>query len=173
VRRSESPTAAAVVAAYQKSPPIETRLALLEVLGQSSIETALPLLRQSLVDNDSRVARGAILALSEWATPAPLPDLLAVARTQQNPGLQVLALRGYLRLLGLPSRRPPVETAQRLGEAMSLARQAAEKRTILSMLSNFAGKEALAVAEAATKDPEVAKEAAAAVDRINGLLKFL
>ncbi len=173
LKRTDPARVSEVVAAYEKSPPSETRLAFIDVMGQSSSEAALPLLRRLLTSPDAPVARATILALTEWATVAPMPDLLALARAQQNPALQVLALRGYLRLLALPSERSPAATATLLGEAMTLARQPAEKRTILSMLANFACKEALAVAEAATKDRDVAREAAAAVDRLNGLLRFL
>jgi hypothetical protein len=161
-----------VAAAYKAGGSRQTQVALLEVLGQSSSEEALPVLRASLRDPQPDIARGAVLALSEWATPVPMEDLLSLAKQPPSPALQVLALRGYLKLIALPSARTTVESARLLGEAMPLAKQAAERRTILSLLSVYACKEALDVAEAATKDPEVAKEAAAAVARINGLLKF-
>jgi HEAT repeat protein len=173
LRRSGATQIELVVAAYDQTPSNEARLALIEVMGQASSDVAVPLLRALLGSPDSAIARAAILALTEWASPAPMADLLPLAREHQNPALQILALRGYLRLVALPSPRPPTESARLLGEAMSLARQAAEKRTILSMLANFACKEALEVAQAATKDRDVAEEAAAVVDRLNGLLKFL
>jgi hypothetical protein len=148
------------------------RLALLEVMGQTSSDEALSTLRAALKDRSPEVARGAILALSEWATPVPMPDLLAIAQSGANPTLQVLALRGYLKLMGLPSQRPATESAKMLAEVMHLAKQPAEKRTVLALLPTFPSKESLQIAEAATKDQDVGKEAKAAVDRINGLLKF-
>jgi len=172
LRRSESAKVDTVVSAYKATGAMEARLAFLEVLGQTSSDEALSLLRGSLKDPAPEIARAAILALSEWATPAPVPDLLAVARSEGNATLQVLGLRGYLKLMALPSQRPAAEGARMLAEAMQLARQPAEKRTALSLLANFPCKESLQVAEAARRDPQVAKEAAAAVERINSLVKF-
>jgi hypothetical protein len=171
LKRSEAANADHLVAAYRAAPPMPARLALLEVMGQTSSQLALPLLRAALADPAPEIARAAILALSEWATPAPLPDLAALARTQANPALQVLALRGYLKLLALPGR-PAAETAALLADAMSLARQPAEKKTILSMLAGVPSTESLKLARAATEDKEVAAEAAAAVEKINSLIKF-
>ena len=172
LKRSESANVDAVISTYKTTGEMPARLALLEVLGQTSSDQALPVLQAGLKDGSAEIARGSILALTEWGTPAPLPDLLSVAQTGANPTLQVLALRGYLKLIALPSERSAVENAKMLAEAMQLAKQPAEKRTILSLLPTFPSKESLQVAEAATKDQAVATEAKSAVDRINGLLKF-
>jgi hypothetical protein len=172
LKRSVSAKIGDVLSAYKATTAMPARLALLEVMGQSSNEEALTELRSSLGAPAPEIARGAILALSEWATPTPMPDLAALARTQANPTLQVLALRGYLRLLALPSNRSTAESAAMLGEAMRLARQPAEKKTVLSMLSVLPCRESLDVAEAATKDQEVAAEAVTAVKTINSLLEF-
>ncbi len=59
-----------------------------------------------------------------------------------------------------------------LGVALGLAKQPAEKRSVLSMLGNLPCKESLEIAEAAQRDEAVAKEAKAAMDRIAGALKF-
>jgi HEAT repeat protein len=172
LKRSEAANVDAVISTYKTTGEMPARLALLEVLGQTSSDQALPVLQAGLKDGSAEIARGSILALSEWGSPAPLPNLLSVAQSGANPTLQVLALRGYLKLIALPSERSVVENARMLGEAMQLAKQPAEKRTILSLLSTFPSKESLQVAEAATKDQAVATEAKSAVDRINGLLKF-
>jgi HEAT repeat protein len=172
LKRSESARVDAVLSTYKSTTGMPARLALLEVMGQTSSDEALSTLRAALKDRSPEVARGAILALSEWATPVPMPDLLAIAQSGANPTLQVLALRGYLKLMGLPSQRPATESAKMLAEVMHLAKQPAEKRTVLALLPTFPSKESLQIAEAATKDQDVGKEAKAAVDRINGLLKF-
>jgi HEAT repeat protein len=172
LKRSESAHAAAVISAYRGVSALPTRVALLEVMAQTSSDEALPVLRGALADPSPEIARAAILALAEWANPAPLADLLALARTQPNPTLQVLALRGYLKLLALPAQRPAAESARMLREGMQLARNPAEKRTVLSLVSAFPSEESLAIAKAALQDPAVAKEAQAALERTNSLLKF-
>jgi HEAT repeat protein len=80
--------------------------------------------------------------------------------------LQVLAVRGVLRLIVLQSNRPASENGKLLGEVMSLTTQVAEKRTVLSLLSYFPSKQSLAVAEAAVRDPTVSNEARVARDQV-------
>jgi hypothetical protein len=101
-----------------------------------------------------------------------MQDLMAFAKGTANESLQVLALRGYLKLVALPSQRPDAESARLLGEAMTLAKQPAEKRQVLAILSNYPCKETLAIAQAAVADESVTKEAEAAVEKINSLVKY-
>src|SRR5207248_261945 len=146
--------------------------ALLQVMGQSGHTQALPVLRTALQNENAEMKRAAILALTEWPDAAPVPDLLETARTASTPAHQVLALRGALRLIGLPdSSRPATETVKFLASAMSLARQVEEKRSILSLLQRFPVKESLDLAKTMVNDSAVAAEAKQAVSRIERVLK--
>jgi len=161
----------AVVAAYQSSPALEVRTVLLEVLGQVPNDDTLPLLRNCLNDSDPEISRAAILALSSWNTPAPLPDLLAVAKNTPNSTLQVLALRGYITLVGLPSERTDPESVRLLAAAMELAVRPDEKRTVLSALPAYHCTESLELAKRFLNDPVLGKEAKTAVDRLQSALQ--
>jgi HEAT repeat protein len=86
--------------------------------------------------------------------------------------LQVLALRGFLRLMVLQSQRTPSESGRLLGEAMAVATQTNEKLSILSLLPAFPSKESLAVAQAAARDTTVADEAKVAVAQVTEALKL-
>jgi len=172
LKKSETVRVTPVIAAYRSASDIPARLALIEVMGLTSSEESLPLLRTGLKDSSPEIARGAILALGQWSSAAPREDLLTVARSDPNPTLQVLGLRGFLKLLALPSGRPPAEEgAKMLAEAWSLAKQTSEKQAVLAQLPNYPSREALQIAQAAAADQEVVKEAKAAVDRLNVLLK--
>jgi HEAT repeat protein len=172
LKKSQTVSVTPVMEAYRINSDLQTRLALMEVMGLVSSQASLPLLRASLKDSSPEIARGAILALTQWSTAEPLEDLLAVARGETNPALQVLGLRGYLKLLALPSnRRPAGEGAKMLAEAWSLAKQVNEKQAVLSQLPLYPSKESLQIAEAAMTDQEVAREAKAAADRLRVLLK--
>jgi HEAT repeat protein len=171
VRRSQPGTSQAVISAYEAASSLEARLSLLEVVGQSSGPGSLSLLRRSLKDPSPEIVRAAILALSGWADPAPLADLLAVAREGVDPAHRILALRGYLKLVALPSRRPAPETARLLENGMRLATQPAEKRAALALLAAHPCRESLAVAKSWLGDDAVAKEASAAVNQIENALK--
>jgi len=171
-RRSDSSRIQDVVSAYAQAGDVETRAALLQVMGQSGHAQALPVVRGALKDENAEIKRAAILALTEWSDAVPVPDLLETARTTATPAHQVLALRGALKLIGLPdANRPPAETVKLLASAMSLAKQVEEKRAILSLLQRFPVKEALDLARASVDDNSVAAEAKQAVSRIERVLK--
>jgi len=171
--RAPHPDMAPVLAAYQSVTDAATdrpfRLALIDLMGQVSAGEALPVLRAGLQDANQEIARAAILALTAWQTPDPLVDLFAVAKNDSNATRQILALRGVIRLIGVPSSRSTDETVTLLSETMQLAKQTAEKRAILALLPNYPTAAALRMAEAAVKDDAVTREAQAAVDNIRAL----
>jgi len=210
LRKAQPAPIDAVISAYNSASALQSRLSLLDVMGQVSSVQALPLLRETMKDAKAEIARGAILALTSWNDSTPLMDLLnlakSVSRSLQAAGeaidsqsalppgyvspngagrgarggrggpptnnLQVLALRGCLRLLVLESQRTPAESGRLLSEAMAVATQTNEKLSILSLLPSFPSKESLAVAQAAERDPAVANEAKVAVDQVTEALKL-
>jgi HEAT repeat protein len=172
VRRAQPAPIGPIISAYRSANAKDSRLSLLEVMGQSSNSEALPLLLQCIKDPDPEIARGAILALTAWEDPAPLSDLFSVAKnTGSAENLQILALRGVLGLITLPSKRSVSENGVLLRDAMQLARQTQEKRAILSLLPTFPCKESLDVAQAAINDKAVTNEAKVAFDQISEALK--
>jgi len=84
----------------------------------------------------------------------------------------VLALRGFLKVLGTPAQRPCPENAKLAAEALSLAKQPAEKSLALSLLATFPFrcKEGLALAETYLTDAAVANEAQAALQQIRSTI---
>ncbi len=195
LRRAQPAPITAVISAWKGSAPKEARLSLLEVMGQTSNADALPVLRAGIKDPDPEIARAAILALTNWDDATPLADLLNVAKTAPAPtgapppprvpgggggrgmapptnNLQVLALRGVLRLMVLQSDRTPSQSGQLLRDVMSLSTQLPEKRTVLSLLPSFPSKESLQVAETAVGDSTVSDEAKVAVAQVREALKL-
>jgi hypothetical protein len=141
-------------------------------MAQSGNAQALPILREALKSQDAELKRAAILALSDWPDDAPVADLFETARTAANPAHQVLALRGALKLIALPATaRPARETVKLLANAMSLAKQPEEKRSVLALLPKFPVKEALELAKASLDDKDVGAEAKVAVDRLARVVK--
>jgi HEAT repeat protein len=166
VRRSDTASLNPLMSAYRSAPNAELRGSLLSVLAQVGKDESLPVLRSALKDSDPEIRRGAIRALSDWPNTTPMADLREIAGSDLNPAFQALSLQGYIRLIGLADNRSPAETLKLLADAMSLARRAEEKRAILSLVQRANAPAALAIAEAAMKDPEVADEARLAADRI-------
>lgn len=166
LRRSDTASVDPVLSAYQSASDADLRGSLLSVLAQVGRDESLPVLRSALKDSNPEIRRGGIRALSDWPNTTPMADLVEIAKSDPNAAFQVLALQGYIRLIGLPDGRLPAETVKMLSEAMSLAKRPDEKKTVLSMLQGINTAEALAIAEAAAKDHEVAEEAKMAAERI-------
>ena len=144
---------------------VDTKASLLIVMGRAGDPSGLSLLRAALKDDEPAIQRAAILGLTEWPTPEPVPDMLDAAKTNQVRSHQILALRGYLRLVGLRSQRSRAESVQLLEQGLKFAQEDNEKKTVLSMLPRFASPEALKLAES-LQEGSVAEEAKLAIERI-------
>lgn len=126
--------AAAVLAVLPNVKDNADRASLLRVLGRIGDDSSLPTLRTALSSREAEIQDAAIRALSDWPTSEPVSDLLKVAQTAENARYKILALRGFVRLLGLDSARTPAETVDLYKKAMDLAGDAQEKKRVLSGL---------------------------------------
>jgi hypothetical protein len=95
-----------------------------------------------------------------------MADLLEVAQNSDNKVHRIVALRGFVRLLGLESKRPAKETMEMYKKAMSLAPDASEKRRVLSGLANTKSLGALQLAAEYLGDEALFREAEFAVVKI-------
>ena len=145
---------------------IQSRCSLLGVLGKIGDDKALPILTAAIKDKNAEIRIAAIRSLAEWPTPEPLGDLLKVAETSENKLHRILALRGFVRLLGLDSKRPAEKTIEMYKKAMSLAPDVNEKRRVLSGLANAKSRAALEMATAYLEDETLSREAEYAVVKI-------
>jgi hypothetical protein len=123
-------------------------------------------LRTALKDGNGEVQTAATRALSDWPNAEPIADLLKVAQTSDNETHRALALRGYVRLIGLDSNRSAKETIKMYSQAMKLAANADEKKMVLSALANIKGIESLEMAAAYLDNEALQEEAGAAVVKI-------
>jgi HEAT repeat protein len=158
--------AQAVLTALPKVKQTQSRCALLGVLGKIGDNNALPVLVAALKDKNPEIQTAAIRSLAEWPTAEPLFDLLNVAENPQNKLHRILALRGFVRLLALESKRPAEKTLELYKNAMSLAPDVSEKRRVLSGLANARSRGALEMATAYLEDKSLSREAEYAVVKI-------
>jgi len=165
IERSKGQSAA-VLAVLASVKDVNKRASLLRVLGRIGDNNALPALQTALGSKESDVQDAAVRALSDWPSPEPLTDLLKVAQTSDNKVHKILALRGFVRLLGLPSERPAKETAELYKKALSLAANADEKKKVLSGLANTRSLESLMVAAEYLNDIALYQEAELTVLKI-------
>jgi HEAT repeat protein len=145
---------------------IPAKGSLLKVAGRIGDKNARPVLQKALLDKNEDIQVAAINALSEWPTPEPLDELLKVVKTSKNEVQQVLALRGYIQLAGLEIERPADETLKLYQTAMEWAREANEKRMVLSGISQVNSVGALEMAAKYLDDAELQQEAEIAALKI-------
>jgi HEAT repeat protein len=146
----------------------EVRESLLQVLGGIGDEAALPVLIAALKDTAANVKTAAIRALSEWPTAAPSQNLLAIAENSKHPTHQILALRGFVRLLRFESELPSEETIRKFRRAMELAANPNEQKMVLGWLAEIKALGALEMAVAHTKNAALRPDAEVAAVKIAG-----
>ena len=169
-RHPETPLDPAVEA-FESATRVEARVSIVSAVGRSGRDEGLPFLRHALASEEAELQRAAVLTLTEWPTPAPAPDLLAVAQGETEGAVPVLALRGYIRLVSAPSALAPEEVTARLAPALGVAGPE-ERKAVLAALQQHACAESLALARTLLEDPEVATEARLAVERIEDSLSY-
>lgn len=170
IGRGSPPNLQPVVVAFENAQSAKVRASLASVLAMTNQSSALPTLKKALESNEADVQRAAINGLSEWPSAEPMDDLLRVAKGSSNGSLQVLALRGYIRLLQRPTGRTPEQNAKLLGAAMDAATRPEEKKAILAALQRAVAPESLTIAQNAAKDPAVAEEAKLAITTLEQAL---
>ena len=156
----------AVLAELGKVDNVQARCALLEVVGRIGGYEALKALRVNLGHQNNQVQIAAVRGLAECPGPEAMPDLSNIAESSEEPVKRVLALRGFIRLIGVESDRPASETVMLYEKAMKLASNANEKKMVLSGLSKVTSFIALKMAGEYLDVRELRQEAAAAVVKI-------
>jgi len=160
--------AASVLTAMPSVKETVARCSLLNVLGRIGDNSALPVLTAAIKNENVDIQTAAIRALADWPSPEPVEEMLKVAENSDNKVHRILALRGFVHLLGLASNRPEGETIEMYKKAMSLAPDAGEKKKVLSGLASTKSLAALQMAAGYLDDKALSVEAGAAVVNIAG-----
>ena len=147
---------------------VPARCSLLRVLGGIGGGEAQETLKAALKSKDAKIADAAVRGFAQWPDASAAGDLLQIA--QKSPQLihRVLALRGYVRVVGMPSKRSRKDTVKMLAKAMAAAERTDEKKLILASVAAVKDMTALEMAEAHLEDEALKAEAAAAIVRICG-----
>ncbi|MBN2272666.1 MAG: DUF1080 domain-containing protein, partial [Sedimentisphaerales bacterium] len=127
VGRIDNPDAAPLISALAEASDAQ-RPHLLAVLARIGDAKALDAVRAQLESRDAETKKAAVRALADWPDPQPLPDLLNLAKTGTDAAERALALRGYIKLVGLPANRSAADTVKLLEGALELAARDDEKK---------------------------------------------
>ena len=136
--------------ASEKKP--QRQAALVRILGKIGGDKALA----AVVKSDSKDA--AVRALAGWPDAKASGPLLNIVKNTADKTHRILALRGYIRLLGLDPNAP----VQKYAEALDLAKQPETKKLVLSGIAGVANVDALKLVIPLLDDTAVRGEAALA-----------
>ena len=139
---------------------------ILGLLAREGGDAALSAVRGALIDPDPAVREAATRALAEWPDARPTPDLLAVARGEDEERLRLIALRGAVRLVDRDARLPAASKLAWYDEGMRIAWRAEERHQILASMQQVKDLAALRRTAQWLDDPATATQAATAALRI-------
>ena len=143
-----------------------SRAALLGVLSGIGGADALALVVKDTASSDKDAQEAAVRALANWPEMSAATPLLAMAGKSGDKTHRTLAIRGYIRLISLPSNRTAAETVKLFAKAMEAAPGPAEKKTILGALAGVRTVEAMGLAMKYVDDSVLREEAAMAAVKI-------
>ena len=150
----------------------ESRCCLIRALGRARGEAALAAVRSATKAENGDVRTAGVRVLSEWPDTNVADDLLAIATTSEDVTHHVLALRGYVRLIGSDRRRKAEAKAEALAAALKLARRPDEERLVLGELGKAHCLGSFRTALDCLDKEALRKEAASALVTIAGKLKL-
>ena len=159
-----------VLSALKASDSVKTRGALLSVLGKLGDRRGYGEVIKACRDKNATVKDAALHALVAWPDAGAAADMVKLAENTDSEKWRILALRGYIRAIALDAKRPKSRTLDMYEKALKLARRAGEKKLILAGLTGLPDKRSLAMVEALTSDPKLAREARLAAKKIRHAL---
>jgi len=141
------------------------KCALIRALGRAGGAKALAAVRGFVKDPSAEIQDAAVRSLADWPDAGAAADLLAIANGEGKQTHQVLALRGYVRLAGLPDVQP-ADKLKMYQEAMAASKRPDEKTAVLGGLGELKTPDALKMIEPCLSDSALQAPAAAAAVKI-------
>jgi HEAT repeat protein len=149
-----------------KSAELPLKTAYIKVLGQIGGERAKAAVLEAIRNPDPALHEAGVRALAAWPDPSPMSELLVLAKEDKNNTLAILALRGYIRMAGMPSQRKPEETVELFVKALAACKRSDEKKAVLGGLGNVRHPKSLEIVLPMIADEALTGEASAAAINI-------
>lgn len=139
---------------------VAARASLLRLLGQFGGQKPLEVLRAAVRDDNEDIQYAAIRTLAnDWPGTEPAAMLIELAQSSPKETHRVLALRGYIRMVGLTKEISADERLKMYKAAMSAASRPDEKKLILADIPSVKTVETLNLVEPYLLDEAVKNEA--------------
>jgi len=152
----------AVLAALASAKDAAPRATLLRVLGRIGGEKAYAAVAGAIGDNDPTARDAAIRALAAWPDAKAANTLLGLVKDADSEVHRVLALRGYVRLLGVAENLDPRETARKYADVLATTTRVEARKLVLAGLADVAHRDALRLVMDQLGDTAVHAEATSA-----------
>ena len=162
----ENARSSAVLTELSRAAQPVARAELLSIVGQIGGPRALRALRGAVTESNAEIRLVALRRLADWPTDEPMDDLLRIVHATTDEKQRTLALRGYIRMIGLSNRRTPAASLALLRAAALLSKTAPLKRLILAGIARQPSRSALEYAAGWLADGEVRAEAELAMVEI-------
>jgi len=169
IRMPDRDACAAKLAAAVAAATGETKIKLLDIVGEVGGSQALATVKAAALSGDEALADAATRLLGKWMTADAAPVLLELAAAPIGEKYQTRALRGYIRI-ARQFALADAERAEMCRQALAAAKDPSDRKTVLEILPRYPSAATLAVAEEATKLPGLEAEAKAAADAIRAKL---
>jgi HEAT repeat protein/type 1 glutamine amidotransferase len=144
----------------------ESKASLLQLLPAVGDNSTLIWLREALESSEPEMRETAVRALAGWPDDTPMFDLFDIAEASTDTTIKVLALRGFIRMVGDNPHMSPSSAIEMLRRAREITDRPEEWRLILGILPHFAGRDALEFAQSFADIASVQAEAEIAIEKI-------
>lgn len=155
----------------EKKDTAAARAVLLRDMGRVGDASVLDAVRAAYKAKNDTVAEAALRTLADWPAPEVIGDLKEIILETKDDTKRALAVRGFARLLRLPSDRSVDDTLSLYEEGLKLARTADEKKQLLAGLGEVHDEKALKLIEPMLGDEALKAEAGLAADKIKKALQ--
>lgn len=146
--------------------PVQGKYKIMRILSHIGDDECLDTVKAYLHDENSALRLAAIRTLSNWPNATARDDLLHIAQNPDNPTEQVLALRGYIRLVRLTENQNEIQTLAMFQTAMDLSQKPQEKKMVLAGIADLKTIDALEMAADYIDEPSLRAEAVTAALKI-------
>ncbi|MCX6925781.1 MAG: HEAT repeat domain-containing protein, partial [Verrucomicrobia bacterium] len=149
---------------------VDATTALLPILASLGGPAALKAVQSAAQRKETGIQDAAIRALANWPDASALEILRTIIPSTPITTHRKLALRGFIRVIGLPSQRPAQQIVADYRQALAWATSLDEKRLILAGLAELPHAEALTLVEECARDSSLSAEANLALEKIHKAL---
>lgn len=171
IRMPDSDACATKIAeAIEKASSANTKVALLEILGEMGGPKPLAIIGDAATSSEPEIQDAATRLLGKWMTPDAAPVLIDLAKTLPSGKFRIRALRGYIRI-ARQFRFPNKERGDMCQAALETCKAPAEMKMVLEILQRYPNGQSLRVAKKAMEISEIRDEAKAVADAISKAIK--